>query len=233
MRSAAKISLTVCPMLLLLSSTTSYVHGQTLPTFQHIVIVFQENRTPDNLFGAGAIGHISGCGVEDPFEPGVDIQNGGQAKGIGAICSTPRAIDDSCDPGHFHSDFETMWDNDHLDGCSAQHTRSEQLHCYSYVLQSDVQPYFDIATNYGFANYMFQTNEGPSSEAHQFIFSGTSGPIGTPPSTYYKYFGTKIRPRHLSITLAPQGLTIAIIPSGDRSQWKHAQSLVHPSGPQL
>lgn len=48
---------------------------------------------------------------------------------------------------------------------------------YSYVQQSDVQPYFDIAKAYGFANYMFQTNEGPSFEAHQFLFTGTSAPV--------------------------------------------------------
>ncbi len=39
-----------------------------------------------------------------------------------------------------------------------------------------VQPYFDIANEYGFANYAFQTNQGPSFQAHQFLFSGTSAP---------------------------------------------------------
>jgi len=48
---------------------------------------------------------------------------------------------------------------------------------YSFVQQSDVQPYFDIATNYGFANYMFQSNEGMSYAAHQFLFTGTSAPV--------------------------------------------------------
>ncbi|HXM22240.1 MAG TPA: alkaline phosphatase family protein [Terriglobales bacterium] len=43
-----------------------------------------------------------------------------------------------------------------------------------------MQQYFDIATNYGFANYMFQTNEGPSFPAHQFILSGTSAPLPPP-----------------------------------------------------
>jgi phospholipase C len=40
-----------------------------------------------------------------------------------------------------------------------------------------VQPYFDIARNYGFANRMFQTNQGPSFPAHQFLFGGTSAPV--------------------------------------------------------
>ena len=48
---------------------------------------------------------------------------------------------------------------------------------YSYVQQSDGQPYWDIAKAYGFANYMFQTNEGPSFPAHQFLFTGTSAPV--------------------------------------------------------
>src|SRR6202044_56531 len=39
-----------------------------------------------------------------------------------------------------------------------------------------VQPYFDIAQQYGFANRMFQTNQGPSFPAHQFLFGGTSAP---------------------------------------------------------
>jgi phospholipase C len=54
---------------------------------------------------------------------------------------------------------------------------------------TDVAPYLSIATNYGFANYMFQSNEGPSFEAHQFLFTGTAAPVA--PNTlndYYKYF---------------------------------------------
>ncbi len=38
-------------------------------------------------------------------------------------------------------------------------------------------PYFQIANQFGFANFMFQTNQGPSFPAHQFLFSGTSVPV--------------------------------------------------------
>jgi phospholipase C len=44
-----------------------------------------------------------------------------------------------------------------------------------------VQPYFEIARNYGFANRMFQTNQGPSFPAHQFLFGGTSQPSADSP----------------------------------------------------
>ena len=52
------------------------VSAQTIPvgTFKHIIIVIQENRTPDNLFGAAP---ANPCNSENPFEPGVDIQGGG------------------------------------------------------------------------------------------------------------------------------------------------------------
>jgi phospholipase C len=39
-----------------------------------------------------------------------------------------------------------------------------------------LDPYFHIAEQYGFANWMFQTNQGPSQPAHLFLFSGTSAP---------------------------------------------------------
>jgi len=48
-----------------------------------------------------------------------------------------------------------------------------------YVMPSDVQPYFALAEQYTFGDRMFQTNEGPSFPAHQFILSGTSAPTAT------------------------------------------------------
>ncbi len=68
---------------------------------------------------------------------------------------------------------------------------------YEYVDKAAVQPYFDIASNYGFANYMFSTHEGPSFEGHQFIFGGSSAPVfpgssdlcgSNPTSPCYQWF---------------------------------------------
>ena len=39
-----------------------------------------------------------------------------------------------------------------------------------------LDPYITLATTYGWANRMFQTNQGPSYPAHQFIFGATSAP---------------------------------------------------------
>jgi len=47
---------------------------------------------------------------------------------------------------------------------------------YGYVPATDNGPYTTLAAQYTFGDRMFQTNEGPSYPAHQFIFSGTSEP---------------------------------------------------------
>jgi phospholipase C len=47
---------------------------------------------------------------------------------------------------------------------------------YVYNSQGRLDPYLFLAKNYGWANYMFQTNQGPSFPAHQFLFGATSAP---------------------------------------------------------
>ena len=155
------------------------------------------NRTPDNIFGAGP-STIGPCGSEDPFEPGIDIQNGGYGYLNGTrqlICNGPlplsgydAALGQGVDPDHTYlgwgSDFHAGMMDGFCHGISGSICPPN-----SYVQKSDVQPYFDIATNYGFANYMFQTNEGPSFPAHQFLFTGTSAPVApNDPNSYYLDF---------------------------------------------
>jgi hypothetical protein len=40
-----------------------------------------------------------------------------------------------------------------------------------------LDPYLKLAKQYGWGNAMYQTNQGPSYPAHQFMFSGTSAPV--------------------------------------------------------
>jgi phospholipase C len=189
---------------------TSVAQGQTYqkpPIFNHIIIIVQENRTPDNLFGAlpsqtsfpyydNGYGAIS-CGNPAPFETGIDIDNGGPVNFLPpplkpVTCSTELVDGASGNAAwnegggdHTHiPDWENQYDGGKIDGACYSTSNppcngSEGgpiFPPYSYMEQSLVQPYFDIATNYGFANYMFQTSEGPSFPAHQFLFSGTSAP---------------------------------------------------------
>ncbi len=47
---------------------------------------------------------------------------------------------------------------------------------YVIIRAGVLQPYLDLVAAYGWANYMFQTNQGPSYPAHQFLFGATSAP---------------------------------------------------------
>jgi phospholipase C len=156
----------VCASALVITAATA--HAAT--AFKHIIIVVQENRTPDNIFGSFP-----------KFERGVDIQPSGLNSLGKTVPFTALPMADCYDISHTHSAFETMLNN----GSDQEAISTASTGCvvpanpqFKYVdnTTGEVQPYFDIATNYGFANRMFQTNQGPSFPAHQFIFGGTSSP---------------------------------------------------------
>jgi phospholipase C len=140
--------------------------------FKHIIVVVQENRTPDNLFGS-----------KPTFEPGVDIATSGPTSTGSTVTLTPVALDGCYDISHSHAAFEDAYTkgfdtepHNSPKGCKVPSSPQ-----YKYVDNSTgtVQPYFDIATSNGFANRMFQTNQGPSFPAHQFLFGGTSAPVAS------------------------------------------------------
>jgi phospholipase C len=151
---------------------------------QHIVIIFQENRTPDNLFqdpvlisrGADiASSGVNSLGQTIPLAP-IDL---------GTTGSSPQNYDLS----HAHGAFVAMYDGGKMDGanlipCSPAANCPPNAHPnpqFMYVLPADVQPYFALAEQYTFGDRMFQTNQGPSFPAHQFIIAGTSAPTATSP----------------------------------------------------
>jgi phospholipase C len=140
--------------------------------FQHIVIIFQENRTPDNLF-------------HDPvlIANGADIASSGLNSSGEVVPLTPTPLGINYDLNHAHSSFVAMYDGGKMDGadqipiaCSVTVNCPPPNAQYMYVQASDVEPYFQLAEQYTFGDRMFQTNQGPSFPAHQFIISGTSAP---------------------------------------------------------
>ena len=149
---------------------------------QHVVIIFQENRTPDNLFqdpvlisrGADiASSGVNSLGQTIPLSP-IDL---------GTTGSNPQNYDLS----HAHAAFVAMYDGGKMDGanlilCSpAGNCHAHPNPQFMYVMPADVQPYFALAEQYTFGDRMFQTNEGPSFPAHQFIIAGTSAPTAASP----------------------------------------------------
>ncbi|HWY53900.1 MAG TPA: alkaline phosphatase family protein [Terriglobales bacterium] len=145
--------------------------GSSSPNkIQHVVVVFQENRTPDNLFHG---------------LPNADIANSGVNSLGQTIPLQPIPLANRYDLGHRHNDFLRMYDNGKMDGADkVSGCNPNQAGCppnpqFQYVNPSDVAPYFQLAQQYTFGDRMFQTNQGPSFPAHQFIISGTSAPTAT------------------------------------------------------
>ncbi len=151
---------------------------------QHVVIIFQENRTPDNLFqGLCTASGSPGCGTE---RNQYNIQNYGYV-GTSQVPLTPVSLVTNYDQDHGHDAFlsDCDWNGTEcaMDGWNANQC-SPPDNCPSnpqlqYVEPSvtgvySLQPYLTMAQTYAFGDNMFQTNQGPSFPAHQYILSGTS-----------------------------------------------------------
>ena len=166
-------------------------HAQIL-SFRHIVVIVQENRTPDNLFQGLCVppfGTSASCSTT-PTGPQYDIQTSNwldRSVSGGTIQPGTVALANTYDLGHAHSAFTKMCDLSgngtgvcQMDGAAAIHCSFTCLSNpqFRYVDNSSgiLNPYLELATQYGWANYMFQTNQGPSFPAHQFLFGGTSAP---------------------------------------------------------
>jgi phospholipase C len=139
-------------------TTTVQVVGQTLQ-FSHVIFVIQENRTPDNLFGSNPT-----------FEPGVDLATSGLNSLNQVIPLAPWPLAGGYDLGHGRGNFLADYNGGKMNGWPPG--------AFRYVDNSTgtVQPYFDIARQYGWANRMFQTNQGQSLPAHLFLLAGTAAP---------------------------------------------------------
>ena len=169
--------------LLLLVLAGSGLAQVPISRFQHIVLILQENRTPDNLFQGLCLppyGIPSACGA-GPQQ--YDIQSYGYDGYGRQVPLYPVPLGNRYDPDHTHYGFESMCNAPRTTHypCSKNtrlHTNGCPTNCsFEYVdptTTPSVQPYLYIAQHFGWANRMFQTNQGPSAPAHQFLFGGTS-----------------------------------------------------------
>jgi len=180
------VSRSLVPVLLMIVAAAGAAYAQSR-TFQHVIVIVQENRTPDNLF-QGLCRRFDSCSTNPSFFQ-YDIQTDywrDKAQPDGLIQPLLVPLASSYDLNHSHEAFVSQCDLDAatrtcaMDGgakvsCSGTCPTQPQ---YRYVDNSSrvLDPYIDLATSYAWANYMFQTNQGPSFPAHQFLFGGTSAP---------------------------------------------------------
>jgi phospholipase C len=159
-----------------------------ITSFQHVIVVVQENRTPDNLF-QGLCTNPAACSTQ-PGPRQYNIQTTGWADNTSPIGTTnPHSVQlgVSYDLLHRHSAFVAMCDLKNgacaMDGaahvgCTGNSQQCPAKAAYGFVIPSQVQPYLDLVNAYGWGNYMFQTNQGPSFPAHQFSVWSVIGSVG-------------------------------------------------------
>lgn len=225
-------------MLLLISLAVTLAFAQN-QYIKNVIVVIEENRTPDNLFQAMCNPATNNCGTgSNQF----NLQSTGLCLYQGHDYQVPLkalTLINCSDPGHGHIDWTTLYNSNGMgggmDGACARSAACtngslyqcpspfSQLDCtrYSFVDNSSgvIQPYLDIAAQYGWANYMFQTNQGPSFPAHQFLISGTSAP-DSKMVPLYSYFavGNPSNGNDDAGCAASSGTTETLIsPTGDES----------------
>jgi phospholipase C len=174
--------------LIALAATFAYAQNVANTPIKHVIVVIQENRTPDNLFQDSVL-KANGADIVDP-------QTGGkcwtQKYGQKTVKLAALSLASCADPGHGHNSWANQYHNGAMDGACNYSTGcavipygcpfDQSMDCGQYTYADNtvggvLGPYFSIAEQYGFANYFFQTNQGPSFPAHQFLFSGSSVPV--------------------------------------------------------
>jgi phospholipase C len=135
--------------------------------FKHVVVIVQENRTPDNLF--------NGLPGADTVRQGRNSQ--GQYVNLQAV-----SLSASFDIEHTHKAFSREYARGNMNGfdlvgshCGGTCPPAD-VRAYGYVKSDQTRPYFDMAEQYAFADRMFESNQGPSFPAHLYIVSGSSKP---------------------------------------------------------
>jgi len=199
-----------------------------------VVVIVQENRTPDNLFQGLCVSRAaleSPCSTT-PSATQYNIQTSNwldKTSASGVTQPAPVTLANTYDLSHAHTAFVAMCDVNPATGacrndgaaniaCSGNCPQKPQ---FRYVDNSSglLNPYLDMARQYGWANYMFQTNQGPSFPAHQFLFGGTSAPSAADDKAGTFASENTSGASTMAGCIAPAGTTVEVISAnGGESQ---------------
>jgi len=222
------MKLAVRSLILLAVLGSAFAHAQ-IQGVQNVIVLMQENRTPDDLFQDPVL-KANGADI-------VQIGTGGKC-GNTSVALNPRPLADCANPNHNHDvGWLPSYDSGKMDGactttvgysfpcppsagpymCPTNSNNATDCTEYAYVSDPAIAPYWQIAEDYGFANYMFQTSQGPSFPAHQFLLSGTSAPDSHEPN--HTYFAAENTPLNQDAGCAAslRALVPLVDPSGVES----------------
>jgi phospholipase C len=236
-------------MFMLLAGVLSIVNlkCQTVPArFEHIIVIVQENRTPDNLFYALCQPPWNEPCASAPTNAGFgdtryNIQTGewkDKTSPSGWSVPTAQPLASSFTDDHDNGGWLTECDLNaqgicQMDGAALAICTGDcpPRSALTYVdgATGMLDPYLTLATSYGWANWMFQTNQGPSGPAHQFIFSGTAAPSALADSYGVYEVGNGDGGTDGNGCIAPAGVTTSLIfPSAAILRMLGFQPVVYP-----
>ncbi len=130
----------------------------SMSPIRHVVVIVQENRTPDYLF--------QGIAGADIAKYAIDSRGR-------RVALHPVSLETPWDLGHSHAGFVKDYDGGKMDGFDAGLPDNVHLRPFGYGPESELRPYHEMASRYAFADHMFETNQGPSFPAHLYIVSGS------------------------------------------------------------
>jgi phospholipase C len=177
----------------LLGSDSKGMHRRTTSDpIQHVVIIMQENRSFDNFFYdyPGANGATQGNGHDGRVYP-----------------LLPLPLKWTHDQNHYHWQFLEDYDSGANDGFEDQILGSKggancppgnwfnEPNCwnfvtmknlmvqpYTYAIQAQIQPYWDMANQYVLGDNTYASNNGPTFVSHQYLIAGQAGHASEVPS---------------------------------------------------
>ena len=143
-------------------------HQVVSSPIQHIVIIVQENRTPDYLF-QGVLG-------ADIAKTAIDAHGH-------VVPMKPMSLAAPYDLDHGHGAWVRDYDGGKMDGFGKNLNRTQKQGGgpFRYAPRSEVEPYHEMAIQYVFADRMFQTDQAGSFPSHQYLVSGTASALPVTP----------------------------------------------------
>ena len=156
----------------------------------HVIIIVQENRSFDNLFQSLPGANTQNYGLNSSGAQ-VSLTCVPLTNAWGSGCTpapSPTTSPNGYDIDHTHSaGFEAECNNGTtLKQCPMNGFNNATCNAvgvatcppsnaaYGYVPQVEVSPYYQMAQTWAIDDYTFQSNQGPSFTAHQFLIRATS-----------------------------------------------------------
>ncbi len=151
------------------TATGTVTKAAATSKIQHIIVVILENRSFDNLF------HFLDHSRADVGDFGFDHLGN-------KVMLKPESFTETSDYSHDYTDFVTEFNGGANNGWDLNSQKTgDPLYQYSYLPQSEVQPYLDITSEFATSDRFFHGITAPTFPSHVEIGASTTfGVFGNP-----------------------------------------------------